>query len=214
MIYVLCDPDGTPRYVGASYHPQFRYYQHCEQAVKRRDEPRATGETNAKEAWLIELIDSGQKPVLKLIDSATETTARDVEADWIVRFRAEGKPLTNSTRGSAWLSAAEERLRNGEGSISSAGAGSEQLREAATKNERIRSRTDRMGKTLQMENIELRLGRSLTEILCEKTEQGLSWEAIGADLGVTRITLRDWRRRLGIERVVRFVLASDQDTGA
>jgi transposase-like protein len=50
-----------------------------------------------------------------------------------------------------------------------------------------------------MRLIELERGKPLELVIREAVEAGMTWDALAADLGVTRLTLRDWKRRLGCE---------------
>lgn len=76
-------------------------------------------------------------------------------------------------------------------------------------NKRIRSQ--RFDKTTEMENRELRLGRPLEEVLREEVESGKTWGEIALSLDVSMLTLRDWRRRLRIQRVTQHTLISQAD---
>lgn len=63
-------------------------------------------------------------------------------------------------------------------------------------------------KTPSMRCIEAERGQPLQEILQERIERGDTWDEIAFELGVTRLTLRDWVRRMGGEvetrRTLRF----------
>ena len=56
-----------------------------------------------------------------------------------------------------------------------------------------------MQKSTLMQNIEVRRGESIQEIIRRHVEQGKSQEEIAADLGVSLSTLRIWMYRLGAE---------------
>jgi transposase-like protein len=60
-----------------------------------------------------------------------------------------------------------------------------------------------MTKTPQMRCIEAERGESLETILARAVEQGKTWDDIALDLGVSRLTLRDWTRRMGAELVTK-----------
>lgn len=66
-----------------------------------------------------------------------------------------------------------------------------------------------MAKTPRMRCIEFDRGKSLETIIREGVEAGWTWDEIARDLGVTRLTLRDWMTDLGAEvtssKTVRFV---------
>jgi DNA invertase Pin-like site-specific DNA recombinase len=71
-------------------------------------------------------------------------------------------------------------------------------------------------KTQGMRLKEFERGKPFEEIIREQIERGESWTAIAEDLGVSRLTLRDWVSRIGARAVVqrRLVLAdSDESQG-
>jgi transposase-like protein len=61
-----------------------------------------------------------------------------------------------------------------------------------------------MRKTAQMRVIELERGKSIEQILTELVEAKLSWDDISQELGVSRLTLQDWRKKLGSRPSLRF----------
>lgn len=67
-----------------------------------------------------------------------------------------------------------------------------------------------MKKTLQMRVIEAEGGVRLDEIIRQRLEDGLTLEEVATDLGITRLTLRDWIERLDLQVVTRkTVVARD-----
>jgi hypothetical protein len=48
--------------------------------------------------------------------------------------------------------------------------------------------------------IELERGRPIREILAEMAAQGLDYEAMGDELGVSGMTVRRWAKGMGAER--------------
>ena len=70
-------------------------------------------------------------------------------------------------------------------------------------------------KTQGMRLKEFERGRPLEDIIREQIEHGKSWSAIAADLGVSRLTLRDWVSRMGARAVVqRTLVVSNGDESA
>ena len=61
-----------------------------------------------------------------------------------------------------------------------------------------------MAKSPKMENIELRRGRPLEELIREQVEAGKTQEQIANDLGVSYWTFRSWLRTLGARASIRF----------
>jgi AraC-like DNA-binding protein len=63
-----------------------------------------------------------------------------------------------------------------------------------------------VSKSARMQNIELRRGRPLEDLIREQVEQGRTEEEIADDLGVSYWTFRSWLRVLGAQRhsTVRF----------
>jgi len=63
-------------------------------------------------------------------------------------------------------------------------------------------------KTPQMRLLEQERGTRLEDLIRDGIEAGRTWDEIAYDLGVTRLTLRDWTRRMGgrveMRRTVRF----------
>jgi transposase-like protein len=55
-----------------------------------------------------------------------------------------------------------------------------------------------MQKTAQARCLEAERGKSIEQMVREAIEQGRTWEDLALDLGITRFTLREWCRRLGI----------------
>lgn len=69
-----------------------------------------------------------------------------------------------------------------------------------------------MKKTPQMRCIEHERGRSLEAILSDAVAAGMTWDDIALDLGVTRLTLRDWTRRLRARLITRRSLEFENET--
>ncbi len=84
-IYGLTDPNGNIGYVGQSMNPRIRYNDHLRDTV---DTP--------KTRWIRDLLDTGQKPGLIILDKAEKGDANYVEQWWIVLGKQHGWPLTNS----------------------------------------------------------------------------------------------------------------------
>jgi DNA-directed RNA polymerase specialized sigma24 family protein len=61
-------------------------------------------------------------------------------------------------------------------------------------------------KSVMMENLELRRGRGLEEMIEEQFARGLSKEEVARELGINYWTFRSWLDRLGarLETTVRF----------
>lgn len=94
-IYALCDPlTNKPRYVGQALHPRFRLHNHVSQARSNRSQ-------SAKNLWLAEVLESGLKPVLSILEEVPEPDAAVREQFWVDHLRAEGHELLNDrpTRG-------------------------------------------------------------------------------------------------------------------
>lgn len=92
-IYVLCDPDGTPRYVSQSWHPQGRLKQHLDDARHASRYPPKT--LTAKERWLVGLLAEGQMPALKILETVPYRKGHAFEKRWVDWFISEGHDLTN-----------------------------------------------------------------------------------------------------------------------
>lgn len=86
-IYCLCDPEGQPRYVGATFYPKDRLSQHLRGA---RNTQAAGGVPTSKERWLIELDARGQSPVLRVLEFSHRSKAASLERRWIAFFLRQG----------------------------------------------------------------------------------------------------------------------------
>lgn len=77
-VYILTDPlSGKVRYVGSSKHPERRYKQHLKDAEKIRTD---------KQKWIMELIEQGDAPKIKVIDYAsTEDEAVNLEEKYVLQ---------------------------------------------------------------------------------------------------------------------------------
>lgn len=58
-------------------------------------------------------------------------------------------------------------------------------------------------KTDKMRRIEAEHGTSLEEIIRGRIENGASWSELAIELEVSRLTLREWGRKLGMRQVIR-----------
>lgn len=58
-------------------------------------------------------------------------------------------------------------------------------------------------KTPQMRCIEFEQGKRLEEIITEAMAAGMTWEELANTLSVSRFTLRDWTRKLGLKFVTK-----------
>lgn len=87
-IYALCEPHGLPRYVGSSQHPDVRLAEHLKEI----------GWSGARGKWLRRLLDSGQQPLMRILEWVPRAKAREREARWMAWYLAEGYPLLNHYR--------------------------------------------------------------------------------------------------------------------
>lgn len=88
-IYVLCDPDGTPRYVGKTNRPRQRLWSHLSMAKSRPWQ-------SVGAAWIKSLLDEGRRPVMQLLEIVPEADAGIREYEWIRDLLLDGHPLTNA----------------------------------------------------------------------------------------------------------------------
>lgn len=91
-IYTLSDPrTGKVRYVGKTFNPQGRLYDHC----------KAQGSTH-KACWIKALKAAGLAPDMDIVDMVAadqEQAFFDAESRWIETFRLMGYKLTNLASG-------------------------------------------------------------------------------------------------------------------
>jgi hypothetical protein len=100
FIYVLCNPDRMPRYVGKAINPEQRLKSHMNDKSSRR-----------KAQWLRSLRARGLAPLLVVLESVPESEWEAAEARWIARFRKRGIDLHNHTAGGEGLKGADAALR-------------------------------------------------------------------------------------------------------
>ena len=85
-IYALVDPnDNTVRYVGASTNPEQRLNHHNELGVG----------SQAKCDWLSGLMEKGQRPVIRILETCQTAERKGRENYWILRMKEEGHKLYN-----------------------------------------------------------------------------------------------------------------------
>jgi len=93
FIYALADPITKKiRYVGYSYRPTYRLYQHLKFGC---------GHVHN---WLISLESLGLSPIQIILDVVSSETAPIYEMIWISRLKRVGHPLTNLTVGGDGIS--------------------------------------------------------------------------------------------------------------
>lgn len=98
IVYALCCPRcGCPRYVGQTSDIDARIRSHLS-GRKSSDGCRY------KKHWVQSLLDSGTKPVIKILSQLpTEDFLDEAEIYWIAALRQRGCPLTNLTDGGGGL---------------------------------------------------------------------------------------------------------------
>jgi hypothetical protein len=87
-IYLLSDPDGTPRYIGRTSSPRARLQGHLSGREK----------ASAKQDWIEALKASGQRPVMTMLAMVPAPDAGLAELIWMGKFASEGHPLVNSEK--------------------------------------------------------------------------------------------------------------------
>jgi hypothetical protein len=86
FIYILVDPrNEVVRYVGRSWQPNDRYWQHYTEA--KRALP--------KDQWVRELREAGLSFRMFIVEEATNLTASKRERHWTGHYRSLGAPLLN-----------------------------------------------------------------------------------------------------------------------
>lgn len=69
-------------------------------------------------------------------------------------------------------------------------------------------------KTTAMQEVEAALGLPLEAYLAQAVGAGHTWDQIAFDLNVSRLTLRDWLKRLGgrveVRRTISFPAGADE----
>ena len=87
-IYALIDPnDGSVGYVGKSIDIAKRYHQHI-----------GTHDGTPKSMWVKQLLDSGQKPGLKLLERCENSELDDRETYWMSFFMESGESSHNVSK--------------------------------------------------------------------------------------------------------------------
>ncbi len=95
VIYALCDPDGTPRYVGQTYYPQLRFETHLSEGKMIQKLGLGPDYGSHKERWLYGLLVAGKQPILKWLEIVPIERANKFERRWIAWFESEGHELVN-----------------------------------------------------------------------------------------------------------------------
>lgn len=91
VVYGLFDPRTNQcRYVGKTARQRTRLSQHMTDA--RRYDPRYS----YKHDWILEVLNAGLKPEMRVLEECSAETISDREAYWIERMIAEGAKLVNS----------------------------------------------------------------------------------------------------------------------
>lgn len=91
FIYALVDPRNNElRYIGKTTRPKKRLWEHIR---KSRDV------NSKKNIWIQELISLEMKPLIKILEQASDLDWKNREIYWIKTFKNSGSHLTNLTEG-------------------------------------------------------------------------------------------------------------------
>jgi len=105
FIYTLIDPrNGQVKYVGKTVDPKDRLRRHI---AIRLDQPM----TKCKQ-WIAQLLASGLRPLMSVIDTCKTSDWESVEKMYIKKFRDSGVDITNIADGGAMPSQTIEQRRN------------------------------------------------------------------------------------------------------
>lgn len=93
-IYALCDPDGTPRYVGKTVQsPKARRGDHIREAVQRERQSEVHD-------WIRRLVSEGSGPTVWVLEEDVEEPDLFIrERHWIAAMKTWGYTLLNYTSG-------------------------------------------------------------------------------------------------------------------
>lgn len=90
-IYVLIDPiTKKVRYVGKTNNLKKRYRGHLGSAQKKH---------SYTQRWINKLLNKGVRPIMRVVDEATDETWESRERHWIAALKRQGVKLTNLTEG-------------------------------------------------------------------------------------------------------------------
>lgn len=92
-IYKLVDPNTKEcRYIGKSNNPKSRLKQHIFQA---KSDCRQSGTSTPKSTWIKSLIDSGEIPIVSIVETCNSDNVLSREKYWIKKEAEAGSNLTN-----------------------------------------------------------------------------------------------------------------------
>lgn len=90
-IYTLtCPETNMVRYVGKTFNPKRRFYDHCSISTK---------EKTRKAIWVRSLIKKNKKPIIDIIDNCDEFNWEEKEKGYIKLYKSIGANLLNHTKG-------------------------------------------------------------------------------------------------------------------
>jgi hypothetical protein len=90
-IYTLtCPETNLVRYVGKTFNPKRRFYDHC--SISTKDKSR-------KAVWVRSLIKKNKKPIINVIDSCDEFNWEEKEIAYIKLYKSVGARLLNHSNG-------------------------------------------------------------------------------------------------------------------
>lgn len=91
-IYGLWDPrDGRLRYIGKTVNPRARFYRHLVDYDR--------GKITHCSTWVKGILQSGNKPMMEILEEVTPETWQEIERDWIAQARTYGLDLVNMVSG-------------------------------------------------------------------------------------------------------------------
>lgn len=90
FIYALLDDTGEVRYVGKSYNPRNRFWDHLCKSAKQKTH---------LGTWLRLMGKKNQRPTIVILEETSEEDWENTERKWIAHYRSAGVSLVNQTDG-------------------------------------------------------------------------------------------------------------------